>query len=153
MYSAATLPELSVGFHKITSPQVDFSASVYCVVCGWFGCSKTACVHPGILEVHVEYGRRVLLDIEVVYKVVMRSLWKLRRRRPVGCGRPPLPPQQLMVTAAVLAVAAMAVSLMIVAGGLSWMVPGEEEAARWDRLHALCIIYVRTSVAQHSLTS
>ena len=83
----------------------------------------------------------------------MRSLWKLRRRRRVGCGRPPLPPQQLMVTAAVLAVAAMAVSLMIVAGGLSWMVPGEEEAARrWDRLHALCI-YVRTSVAQHSLTS
>ena len=134
MYSAVKLPELSVGFHKITGPQVDFSASVYCVVCGWFGCSKTACVCPGLLEVHVEYGRRVLLDTEVVYKVVMRSLWKLRRRRSLACGRPPLPPQHLMVTAAVLAVAAIAVSLMIVAGGLSWMVPGEEEARTWDRL-------------------
>ena len=83
----------------------------------------------------MEYGRRVLLDTELVYKVVMRSLWKLRRRRRVGCGRPPLPPQQLMVTAAVLSVAAMAVSLMIVAGGLSWMVPGEEEARTWDRMY------------------
>ena len=98
------------------------------------GCSKTACVCPGLLEVHVEYGRRVLLDTEVVYKVVMRSSWKLRRRRSLACGRPPLPPQHLMVTAAVLAVAAIAVSLMIVAGGLSWMVPGEEEARTWDRL-------------------
>jgi len=71
----------------------------------------------------------------------MRSrFWKLRRRRPVGCGpcgRPPLPLQQLTVTAAVLAVAAMAVSLMIVAGGLSWMVPGEEEARTWDRLYCV----------------
>ena len=57
----------------------------------------------------------------------MRSVpVKLQRRRAV-CGSGPLrlPPQQLMVTAAALFVAAMIVSLVVVAGCVE---PGEREA-------------------------
>ena len=46
----------------------------------------------------------------------MRRVWRLKRRRAACGGRVPLPPQQLLVTAASLSMAAVVVSVMIAAG-------------------------------------
>ena len=49
-----------------------------------------------------------------------------------------------MLTAAALSVAAMVVSLMIVAEGpLSWMTPGEEDITKWDPLERKTPLFFR----------
>ena len=53
----------------------------------------------------------------------MRRFWRLKRRNVVCGRRAPLPPQQLLVTAAALSMAAVVVSVMIATGDLPW---GEE---------------------------
>ena len=46
----------------------------------------------------------------------MRRVWRLKHRRTACGGRVPLPPQQLLVMAASLSMAAVVVSVMIAAG-------------------------------------
>ena len=50
----------------------------------------------------------------------MRCVWRLKRRRTACGGRVPLPPQQLLVMAASLSMAAVVVSMMIATGDLPW---------------------------------
>ena len=64
----------------------------------------------------------------------MRCFWRLKRRH-AACGqRVPLPPQQLLVMAAALSLAAVVVSVvvsvMIATGDLPW---GEGRGGRCDR--------------------
>ena len=49
---------------------------------------------------------------------IMRRFWRLKRRNTASDRRVPLPPQQLLVTAAALSMAAVVVSVMIATGDL-----------------------------------